>query len=144
MKKALAVAGIGAALLGGALLGTGTASADTGAAFSYPSSASADATFYDLLTTGSDVRTPMSVWNFPLVRAQGLEACQRWSNGATLLDPIYNLMAEGPYSFDQANTITSSAATAYCEWAFNRAARIPLPAPPPPPVVLPPNYSDGD
>jgi hypothetical protein len=132
MKKMFAAAGIGAILLSGAPPGCRAAGADTGAAFSYTTtSPGADASFYRLLTTGSHA---MTVWNFPLVRAQGLEACQRWANGATLLDPIYILMAEGPYSFDQANAITSSASTAYCIPAFARAAGTPLL----------PNSSDGD
>ena len=125
MKKLIAAAGLGAALLAG-VLGPGTASAETGAAFSYPTSPSADATFYRVLTTGSHA---MTVWNFPLVRAQGLEACQRWDNGVMLLDAVHALMYEGPYSFDQANAITSSAATAYCTHAFNRAAGLPPPPP---------------
>ena len=49
----------------------------------------------------------MTVSNFPLLIAQGQEACQRMSVGASSLDAINALMAEGPYSFVTANTATA-------------------------------------
>jgi hypothetical protein len=75
---------------------------------------SEDETFYRLITEGSDDTPGMILTNPPLVRAQGLLACQRMSDGVDDLDAVYMLMDEGPYSFDTASSITSAAVVAYC------------------------------
>ena len=62
-----------AALAAGPLVGSGHGQRRTGAAASGNSNdPNADARFYRLLTTDSDALT---VWNFPLVRAKGLQVC---------------------------------------------------------------------
>ena len=53
------------------------------------------------------------VTNFALLRAQGLMACQRLENGSGGLNAASQLQAEGPYSFDVAAHIVSSASVAY-------------------------------
>lgn len=75
---------------------------------------SGDQTFYRLLTEGGENAPPLTITDFPLIRAQGLLACQRRDNGMDGLDAIHLLQAEGPYSFDVANAISSAAAVAYC------------------------------
>jgi len=57
IRMALLVAGATAAVIGA----VNPASAATGVAFSYPTSPGSDATFYQVLTTGSNA---MTVWNF--------------------------------------------------------------------------------
>jgi hypothetical protein len=76
-----------------------------------------DDLYYKLLTTGSDA---MTVTNFPLLTAQGQEACQRMAVGASELDAVYALMAEGPYSFVTANKIVAVAGTTYCNSDIQR------------------------
>jgi Protein of unknown function (DUF732) len=118
--KTTGVAVIGAFIAAGALaaatVGTAsTASADTGG---YSNS---DALYYQDLTTGEDAIT---VSNFPLLVDQGREACQRMAEGASTQDAIYALMAEGPYSFDTANSIVSSAGVTYCLSDISRAGQV--------------------
>jgi hypothetical protein len=57
----------------------------------------------------------VTVTNPALIREQGLSVCERIDNGMHPLDAIYQLMAEGPYSFDMANSISAAATVAYCE-----------------------------
>jgi hypothetical protein len=92
-----------------------TASADTGG---YSGS---DDSYYKLLTTGTDA---MTVTNFPLLITQGQEACHRMAVGASELDAIDALMAEGPYSFVTANTIVSTAGTIYCNDDLKRGFNV--------------------
>lgn len=75
---------------------------------------SQDETFFRLLTGGTDDTPGLAITNYPLVRTQGLITCQRRSAGIYGLDTIHMLQAEGPYSFDVANSISSAAAVAYC------------------------------
>ena len=60
----------------------------------------------------------MVIWNFALVRAQGRAACQRQDAGQTPMQALYALDQRygGPYTFDDANSITSAAQTIYCPW----------------------------
>jgi hypothetical protein len=89
------------------------------------------------LTTGSGALT---VWNFPLVRAQGLQACAHETGGEQGYQVVDDLSAAG-YAWDDANNIVSSATVIYCPWNLSPAARA---VPSPPIVTLPPNYRDGD
>jgi hypothetical protein len=103
IRVALLVAGVCAAIVGAAPVNAEPA------AYS-----GQDNIFYTLLTQPNDPRDAVVVTNFGLLRAQGLVACQRRDNGMSGLDAIYQLQAEGPYSFDMANSIASAAAVAYC------------------------------
>lgn len=101
-------------LAGFALL-VGSAFALAPLANSDPAAFSAgDETFYRLLTEGDDEDPGLTITNFPLIRAQGLQACQRQDDGMDGLDAVHLLQEEGPYSFDVANSIVSAAAVAYC------------------------------
>jgi hypothetical protein len=53
----------------------------------------------------------MTIWNFPLVKAQGLQACQRMDNGERPVDASDDLVAAAGYTFDDAVSITSAATT---------------------------------
>jgi hypothetical protein len=71
-----------------------------------------DADFYRLLT--SPTAAGMTVWDFPLVRVQGLLACQRQDNGIDGLTVRDMLQSEGPYPWKAANAIVSAADVIYC------------------------------
>jgi hypothetical protein len=89
--------------------------ANVGAAM--PAANTPDGEFYWLLTDTEDNSNPMVIWNFPLVKAQGLAACQRMDNGETPYQATTDLEAPaGPYTFDDASSITSSATVIYCPW----------------------------
>jgi hypothetical protein len=96
-----------AALLGHALL-----SAPTSHASVYQ-----DQEFYWLLTDPNQER-PMVIWDFPLVRSQGIQNCQQMDFGETRMQALYHLDRRygGPYIFDDANSIVSSATVIYCSW----------------------------
>jgi hypothetical protein len=98
----------GIALIFAALVAAPIANSEPGAY------SSQDETFYRLLTEGTDNVPPITLTNPPLVRVQGLLACQRHDNGVDGLEVVHMLMADGPYSFDVANSITSAAEVAYC------------------------------
>jgi hypothetical protein len=71
-----------------------------------------DQEFYHLVTEDG---WPIS--NFPLVRANAILTCQREDAG----EPPYRALKDletpnGPYTFDQANSVTSAAETIYCPW----------------------------
>ena len=70
---------------------------------------------FGCLATPSSDGLVIKVMNPALIRAQGLMVCQRIDYGMDGLDAIYQLMAEGPYSFDVANAISASAKVAYCK-----------------------------
>lgn len=76
-----------------------------------------DQRFYHLLTD-PDQDHPMVIWNFPLVRAEGIQVCQDEDAGATprqadsQLDRDYG----GPYVFEDASSISSSAEVIFCPW----------------------------
>jgi hypothetical protein len=75
-----------------------------------------DMRFYRLLTD-PDQDHPMVIWNFSEVRSEGIAACQREDAG----EPPYQATKDlerprGPYTFDNASSITSSAETIYCPW----------------------------
>lgn len=74
----------------------------------------ADEGFYTSLSEGAEGIAGMVLTNPPLVRAQGLQACQRMDDGVDKLDVIDMLMAEGPYSFDTASNIVATAVVYYC------------------------------
>lgn len=75
-----------------------------------------DQEFYRLLTE-PDQSNPMVIWNFPLVRSQGIEACEREDAGVPPYQSLKELeYPKGSYPFDIANDITSSAETIYCPW----------------------------
>jgi hypothetical protein len=96
-----------AAVAAVALISAPVASAEPGA-FSDD-----DTTFFRLLSD-PDQDHPMKIWNFPLIRYQGLEHCARESQGMRGIDSIYELQKEGPYTFDDALSIASAADVAYC------------------------------
>lgn len=96
-----------AALLGHALLSAPTSHA----------SVEQDQEFYWLLAE-PDQDHPMVIWDFPLVRSQGIGVCQGEDAGETPLDAAYDLDRRygGPYTFEDASNITSSADVIYCPW----------------------------
>jgi hypothetical protein len=73
---------------------------------------SPDSRFLWLLTT--DPVHPMTVWNFPLVKAQGLQLCQEMDNGERQAAATNDLMAAAGYTFDDAASISAAAVTIYC------------------------------
>jgi hypothetical protein len=77
-----------------------------------PNSPDLDSRFLRLLTT--DPINPTTVWNFPLVKTQGLQLCQQMDNGERQAAATNDLMAAGPYSFDDAATISAAAVNIYC------------------------------
>jgi len=83
----------------------------------HPVNNTSDARFYWLLTR-PDQERPLVVWNFPLVRSQAITTCQRRDTGQSPMQALYALDQRygGPYSFDDANSITSAAETIYCPW----------------------------
>lgn len=93
----------------------GLAFVSVGLAAPAQADAKQDQDFYRLLTE-PDQDYPMVIWNFPLVRSQGIGVCQREDAGATPMQAIYYLERRygGPYTFDYANSIASSAETIYC------------------------------
>lgn len=99
-----------------------------------------DQEFYRLLVD-PDQDHPMVIWDFPLARAQGIEVCQREDAGETPMQALYHLDREygGPYTFDDANNISSSADTVYCPWHQTRLSS-PDWAHTPDPVYPPPIY----
>jgi hypothetical protein len=75
-----------------------------------------DQRFYHLLTD-PDQERPMVIWNFAEVRSQGIASCQRQDAGESPYRATKDLeRPNGPYTFDDANNITSSAAVIYCPW----------------------------
>ena len=100
-----------ALLLGLAAIGT------VGLAAPAHADATQDQHFYRLLTEPNQ-DYPMVIWNFPLVRSQGIASCQREDAGETPIQSTYFLDRRygGPYTFEYANDITSSADTIYCPW----------------------------
>jgi hypothetical protein len=90
--------------------------ATVGMAAAAHADAKQDQDFYRLLTEPDQDR-PMVIWNFVEVRSEGIAVCRREDAGA----PPYESMKElerpnGPYAFDDANNIASSAETIYCPW----------------------------
>ena len=104
----------GVAVLAATVSAASTASANPGG---YSGS---DDGYYRSLTTGENAIT---VTNFPLLIAQGQEACDRMARGASALDAIHALMAEGPYSFGTANRIVGAAGMNYCFEDADRGLR---------------------
>src|ERR1700739_3192667 len=77
----------------------------------HPVDNSPDAQFFWLLTEPNQER-PMVIWNFPIVRSQGIAACQREDAGETPYQATKDLQyPNGPYTFDDAHSITPAAAT---------------------------------
>ena len=66
-----------------------------------------DATFHRLLSkdfnAGSVTGEEIVNRHWALLRSQGLRACQLEDSGWTSVDVVYQLMREGPYTFDQAD-----------------------------------------
>jgi hypothetical protein len=105
-------------MLLGCLAAVGLALAPQAGANSDPN---ADADFYRLLTE-PDQSHPIVIWNFPLVKAQGLHACQLDNiPGARTLDVIDALAVAGPYTWEDAESIVSSAFVIYCPWNLHSA-----------------------
>lgn len=97
-----------ALLLGLAAIGT------VGLAPPAHADAKQDQDFYRLLTE-PDQDHPMVIWNFPLLREQGIEACQREDAGETPYQATKDLQyPNGAYTFDDANSLTSASDTTYC------------------------------
>ena len=95
-----------------AMLGHALLSAPTSHASVYQ-----DQEFYWLLTDPNQER-PMVIWDFPLVRSQGIQYCQQVDSGEAPMQALYHLdrRYDGPYIFDDANSIVSAAAVIYCPW----------------------------
>jgi hypothetical protein len=73
-----------------------------------------DQEFYRLMTRINQDH-PMVIWDFALVRLQGIELCQREDAGETPWRALKDLQfPNGPYTFDDATSLTSSAETIYC------------------------------
>jgi hypothetical protein len=68
------------------------------------------------LVTHDDEAPGFRIMDFPTLKGQGLWACQLETNGMRDLDATYALQNAGGYTFDQANTIDSSAVSIYCPW----------------------------
>jgi hypothetical protein len=96
-----------AELLGHALLSAPTSHA----------SVDQDQDFYWLLTEPNQSH-PMVIWNFPLVRSQGIQVCQQADAGATPMQALYQLDRDygGPYVFEDASSISAAAHVIYCPW----------------------------
>lgn len=88
-------------------------SADPGGASGYSNDPNADARFYHLLTGYPEDSDNMTIWNFALVKAQGLWACQQETNGMGHGYAVDNIAAAG-YTTDDATSIDSAASTVYC------------------------------
>jgi hypothetical protein len=72
-----------------------------------------DAEFYRLLTT--DEQHPMTVWDFPGIRGQGIAVCEKEDRGEPPHLAVKDLQyPNGPYSYDDAVSIATSAETVYC------------------------------
>jgi hypothetical protein len=115
--------------------------------------ANQDQEFYRLLTR-PDQDHPMAIWNFPEARSWGIQACQRQDAGETPYQATKDLQyPNGPYTFDDANSVSSAADTIYCPWhgtgsepgwadsstpVFPQPGYPPLAWYPPPPVYYPP------
>ncbi|WP_131829185.1 DUF732 domain-containing protein [Mycobacterium numidiamassiliense] len=76
-----------------------------------------DQEFYWLLTE-PDQDNPMAIWDFPLVRSQGIQDCREMDFGETPMQALYHLDRRhgGPYMFEDANGISSAATVIYCPW----------------------------
>ncbi|WP_372507609.1 DUF732 domain-containing protein [Mycobacterium shimoidei] len=55
----------------------------------------------------------MTIWNPPLIRAQGIGACQDMAMGNNWRITVTKLMNAG-YTLDEASMILAAAAVAYC------------------------------
>lgn len=123
--------------------------------------ASQDQEFYRLLTEPNQDH-PMVIWNFAEVRSEGIAACLRQDAGEPPYQSIQDLeRPNGPYTFDEANNIASSAETIYCPWhgppagsedpSWVKASAPVNPLPvyppiewyPPPPMYYPPGGGQG-
>ncbi|MCV7303020.1 DUF732 domain-containing protein [Mycobacterium barrassiae] len=76
-----------------------------------------DQQFHRLLTRPNQ-DDPMVIWDFSLVRAQGIGVCQRQDAGLTAMQALYDLDERygGPYPFELASSISSAANVIYCPW----------------------------
>jgi Protein of unknown function (DUF732) len=74
-----------------------------------------DQSFYRLLTD-PDQDHPMVVWDWPGIRSQGIAVCQSEDAGRTPYQALKDLQYGAGYTFDDANSISSSAETIYCPW----------------------------
>ena len=115
--------------------------------------ATQDQDFYRLVVNDGWV-----VYDFPLLRSQGIASCQQMDAGATPMQAVYSLDGRygGPYPFDLANSVSSAAGTIYCHWhdtslgepnwPYTPTPVYPLPVYPPlawyppPPPSPPPGY----
>lgn len=133
---------------------TGLAFVSVGLAAPVQADAAQDEEFYRLLTEPNQDH-PMVIWDFPLVRSQGIAACQRQDAGETPYQAVKDLeYPNGPYSSDDANSITSTAEVIYCPWHDDGSGQrvdesrpvYPPPAYPPlawyPPPLPPPPLPD--
>jgi hypothetical protein len=122
--------GAAALLAMGVVVAAGTAHAEPGAY------GAADNSYYQMLTTATD---PITVTNFPLLIAQGQEACNRLATiGASEIDVVAALAVEGPYSRGTASQIVAAAGIAYCWHDLDRAMGVDSAR------VVHPAFSDGD
>jgi hypothetical protein len=116
----------------------GLAFASVGLAAPAHADAKQDQEFYRLLTE-PDQDHPMVIWNFVGVGLQGIAACQREDAGETPYQALKDLQSDGPYTFDDAMSITTAAETIYCPW-HNSGPSTPNPAGISAPVYPPPIY----
>ena len=112
MKKLIAVAGLGAAITVGSLVGAGTASATTG-----------DATFLQMLATGgiSSANGP----DYGLIQT-GHAVCIDLQNGVPFNSEVWALqqfsqMGGGVLSPGDAGYFIGASQTAYCPWTYTPA-----------------------
>ena len=134
LKRLLMI--VGALFLGLAAIGT------VGLAAPARADATQDEGFYMLLSRDG------VVYDFPLVRMQGIAACQREDAGDTPYQAAQNMQhPNGPYTFKEASNITAAANVIYCPWRpvgqWNASTRM-YPPPVYPPLVwnpYPPNVN---
>ncbi|HEY4796640.1 MAG TPA: hypothetical protein VII18_21555 [Mycobacterium sp.] len=95
----------------------GLAFASIGLATPAQADTNQDQEFYRELTRPNQDH-PMVVWDFAAIRSEGIASCQQEDAGATPMRALDYLDRRygGPYTFDEANNITSSAGVIYCPW----------------------------
>lgn len=99
----------------GATVAGGLAHGDPGGASGDNTDPNADKRFFDLLTGYPEDPDNMTIWDYPLVKWQGLHACQLETNGTPRTAVVDALAATG-YRWQDAESIVISAEVIYCPW----------------------------
>jgi hypothetical protein len=95
----------------------GLAFATVGLAGPVQADANQDQEFYQLLTQPNQ-KHPMVITHFPLVRSQAIASCRYMDAGQTPLQAAddLDLRYGGPFPWDDASQISSTAGVVYCPW----------------------------